>query len=287
MTDRPDGPRPGEPSWSTDETIVGRHPGVPAGKPRTGDGSTLRLPTPTAPPPSAQPQSGPPRSRRTPRLSRRAKLAIFIPLAIIVLLIGADRVAAAYAANRVASQIQGYGFPVKPGVSIEGFPFLTQVIGKHLDGVDISAPKFPAGPVTASIAVRASDISLNSGYSSGTIGQVTGTGLISFSSLANAADVAGAPGLKLSRAGPHKIKITVNLEILSASAIARVARTGPNSFSIRIVSTNGIPGNVLGPIRHFSVRIPKLPAGITVQSVNVTGKGVAARIAGSNIPFSN
>ena len=239
------------------------------------DGSTLALPSPSLPPPAGRPR----------RLSRKARAAIIIPLALLVLLVGVDRLAAAYAANQIATRIEGYGFPVKPGVTVEGFPFLTQVISRHFDGVDISAPSFPAGPVTASIEVRATGIALNPGYNSGTIAQVTGTGLISFSSLANMAGAAGAPGLTVSRAGPDAVKLTANLQVLTATAIARVKKIGRNEFSIRIVSANGIPLSLLGPIRHLTVRIPQLPRGLAVQTVSVTGQGVLVRIAGSNVRF--
>jgi LmeA-like phospholipid-binding len=225
--------------------------------------------------------------RQRRRLSRKAWAAIIIPLAIIALLIGVDRVAAAYAANQIATRIQGYGFPVKPGVDVEGFPFLTQVASRQLDGIVVTAPKFPLGPVTASVELRATGIALNPGYQSGTIAQVTGTGLIAFSSLASLAGVSSAPGLKISRAGPQTVKLTLNLQILSASAIARVTKTGPNEFTIRVISASGVPPSLLDPIRHLTVHIPNLPEGLAVQTVTVTDHGVLVRIAGKDVPFSS
>jgi len=225
--------------------------------------------------------------RQHRRISRKAWAAIIIPLAIIALLIGVDRVAAAYAANQIATKIQGYGFPVKPGVDVEGFPFLTQVASRQLDGIVVTAPKFPLGPVTASVELTATGIALNSGYQSGTIAQVNGTGLIAFSSLARLAGVSSAPGLKVSRAGPQTVRLTLNLQILSASAIARVTKTGPNEFTIRVISASGVPPSLLGPIRHFTVHIPNLPEGLAVQTVTVTDRGVLVRIAGRDVPFSS
>lgn len=229
------------------------------------------------------PYMAPPRQAR--RIRGKVWAMIIVPLVILGLLFGLDRAAAAYAANQIATKIQANGFPVKPGVSVEGFPFLTQVISRHLDGIEITAPSFPAGPVTASIDVQAKNIVLNSGYHSGTIAQVTGTGLIAFSSLTNLAQQQGAPGLKISRAGSHTVKLTANLQILAASAIARVKKTGRNEFSIRIISTSGIPLSALGPIRHLTVKIPKLPLGLVVQSVSVTTQGVVLGVTGSNISF--
>jgi tRNA A-37 threonylcarbamoyl transferase component Bud32 len=240
--------------------------------------------SPGSGPAGPEPPSPPGRTRR---LGRKAKAAIIIPLALLVLLVGVDRLAAAYAANQIATRIQKYGFPVKPGVTIEGFPFLTQIISKHLAGVDISAPNFPVGPVTASMQIQATGIALNSGYESGTIAHITGTGLITFSSLSRLAGVEGAPGLKISRDGAHKVKLTANLQILTATAVARVKKTGRNKFSISLISANGIPTSLLAPIRHLTVHIPKLPHGLAVQTVGVTAQGVVIRVTGSHVRFGN
>ncbi len=227
----------------------------------------------------------PPKRRR--RLSRKARVAIIIPLVLLAVLAGVDRLAATYAANQIATRIQKYGFPVKPGVTVEGFPFLTQVITRHLVGVDISAPNFPVGPVTASMQVHATGIALDSGYESGSIAHVTGTGLITFSSLSRLAGVEGAPGLEISKAGSHKVKLTANLQVLTATAVARVKKTGRDKFSIRVVSADGIPASLLGPIRHLVVRIPELPQGLAVQTVGVTVQGVVVQVAGSHVRFGN
>jgi len=105
---------------------------------------------------------------------------------IVILLVAADFVAKAVAQNVAASQIQKQGFPKKPSVKIEGFPFLTQVASRDLHQVRLSASDVPEGPVeiTAVNAV-ANNIHLNSGFNSGTIGQVSGTVLISFGSLSS------------------------------------------------------------------------------------------------------
>jgi len=240
------------------------------------DGSTLRLPTPPVPPPPS-----------TRRGYRRAVIILIIVLALVAILIGLDRAAAAYAENRVANQITSYGFPKKPSVTIEGFPFLTQVISKHIDAVDVSARRFHAGPVTASINIKAAGISLNSGYSSGTIASITGTGLIAFSNLASVAGAAGAPGLKISAAGSHEVKLTANLEVVSATAHARIIKTGPDTFTIHVVSAGGLPLSLLGPVQNLSVHIPSLPLGLHVKNVAVTAKGVVVQVAAHHVPFSH
>lgn len=85
-------------------------------------------------------------------MGRALLILLIVVLLLLGLLFGLDRAAAGYAAGRIAAKFQAAGFPVKPQVSIEGFPFLTQVISGHLDGIDVVAPRFPAGPVTARAA---------------------------------------------------------------------------------------------------------------------------------------
>jgi hypothetical protein len=238
------------------------------------DGSTQRLPAPPVPP-----------QRSARRGYRRAVIILIIVLVLAAILTGLDRAAAAYAENRVANQITSYGFPAKPSVTIEGFPFLTQVISKHIDAVDISARKFDAGPVTASISAKATGISLRSGYSRGTIASINGTGLIAFSDLARVASARGAPGLKLSAAGPHEVKLKADLDIVSATGLARILKTGQDRFTIHVISAGGIPLSLLGPVQNLSIQIPSLPLGLHVKDVNVTAEGVAVQVTAHHVPF--
>ncbi len=219
------------------------------------------------------------------RRGRKVLILIIVLLVILGLLVGLDRVAAAYTANRIATTLQNDGFPVKPNVSVEGFPFLTQLITRHLHGVEVTAPKVPVGPVTASIDVQAKNIALNSGYQSGTIAQVTGTGLISFASLAGLSALAAVPGLKISSDGPHMVKLSANLQVFAASAVARVKQTARNEISLRIISSSGVPASLLAPISNLILQIPALPLGLTVQSVHVTPQGVVIGIGGNNVSF--
>jgi hypothetical protein len=221
-----------------------------------------------------------------PRRRGRKVLILIIALLVIVgLLIGLDRAAAAYTANRIATTLQNEGFPVRPNVSVEGFPFLTQLISRHLQGVEVTATRYPIGSVTASIHVHAQDITLDSGYQSGTMAQVTGTGLIPFASLARLSALAAVPGLHISSDGPHMVKLSANLQVLTASAIARVKQTARNEISLRIVSSSGVPAALLAPIRDLVLQIPALPLGLTVQSVRVSPRGVVIGVAGSNVKF--
>src|SRR6202044_160282 len=98
-------------------------------------------------------------SRR--RRTRRWLIALGV---VIVLLVGADFAARAVAEQVAATQFQKQGnLPVKPDVTIEGFPFLTQVAAKDLSDVKVAISNLPEGPVTfSSINATATGIKLNS-----------------------------------------------------------------------------------------------------------------------------
>ena len=73
-----------------------------------------------------------------PKRSAGRKALIWI-IAVVVVLVGLDFGAKAFAESEAASQIQKQGFPKKPDVSIAGFPFLTHVNTLNCRQVTISS----------------------------------------------------------------------------------------------------------------------------------------------------
>jgi DUF2993 family protein len=234
---------------------------------------TLSLPSPEAPQ-GASPQ-------RPRRRHRGLWITLGSLITLLVLLVVLDRVALAYANNQAAQQIQSQGFPTKPDVSIEGFPFLTQVLARNLKNVHITADNVKEGPVTLSLVVDATDVRLDPGFQSGTITHISGTGLIGFSSLASAAGVSSG-GLSFQAAGGDQVQISLNgLQV----ATATIQQTGPHTFTVHISGSGGLLGSVL-PATSFSVQVPRLPYGISIQSVKVTSQGVLIHVTGSDIKFT-
>jgi hypothetical protein len=218
---------------------------------------------------------------RRRRGRRGLTITAIVVVVVLILLVIADRAAAAYAENRVAAQIKTSGFPVKPKVTIGGFPFLTQVAAHDLQNVTISASNVPEGPLDiASVNATLHGVHINSSFNGGTIDQLNGTALITFAGLSQAAGV--GDGIALSDAGHNQVKANVNLGFLSGTAIFQVSRTSGNQINIRVVSAGGLPTSALGSLQNFNIAVPKLPAGMTIQSVSVTGQGVLINLAGSH-----
>jgi hypothetical protein len=100
--------------------------------------------------------------QRWKQLGRGRKWLIWI-VVIVVVLVGLDFGAKAFAENKIASQIQSHGFAAKPSVSIAGFPFLAQVATRDIHQITISSSNIKAGPVTVtSLTVVADSVKVNS-----------------------------------------------------------------------------------------------------------------------------
>jgi len=249
---------------------------------------------PTRPLPEWWERTGPQEPAPTGRRRRRRGplIALITVLVILVLLVVSDFVAKAYTENRMASQVQSsLGLSGKPKVTIEGFPFWTQLIARDFKTVNIAASN---EGITASDAGSGllEIASLNGtlhgmhihGANSATVDQFNATALITFTALANAGGI--PQGIALTSNGPNQIKATVSLGPLSASATAQITQTGPNEINVHVTDFGGIPTSVLGSLANFNITLPKLPAGVTIQSVSVTQQGIQITAVGHNTVLS-
>jgi LmeA-like phospholipid-binding len=249
---------------------------------------------PTQPLPqwNQQGTQGPPPFVVPPRRRRGPRIALITVLVIIVLLVIADFGVKAYTENQMASQVQSsLGLSGKPKVTIQGFPFLTQLAARDFKTVNVTASNETINVNSVGSGVL-KIASLNAtlhgmhihGFNSATIDQFNATALITFTALGN---VGGIPsGVTLTDNGPNQIKATISLGPFSDSATAQVTQTGPNQINVKVIDAGGIPASALGNLADFNVTIPKLPAGVTITSVSVTQQGVQITAAGRNTTFS-
>jgi len=238
----------------------------------------------------------PGRSRAAGR--RRGRRWLIALIVLVALLVGLDFAARAVAEQEAATQIQQQAsLAAKPDVTIDGFPFLTQVAARKFDHINIGISDLKAGPVTInSINANATDVRLSSyNFQSGTIGQVQGTLLMNFTSVANTLTTEIGPlgslldgaGLTVSDAGPDEIRASLNLVVTSGSATWRVTRVSADELNITLLSSSGVPSSVLSSMQNVNIPIPKLPLGLSIDSVSVTPAGVVGTISGSNVPFGS
>jgi hypothetical protein len=222
-------------------------------------------------------------------------IALITVIVLLVLLVVSDRVANAYAENQMASQLQSsLGLSGKPDVTIHGFPFWTQLIAHDFKNVTVTASNETINSASAgggALEIASLNATLHGLHfqsfssNSATVDQFNATALITFTALGN---IGGVPqGVTLTQAGPNQVKVTLNLPILgNVSATAQVTQSGPNQIHVQVTNLGGIPADALGNFGNFTITIPKLPAGVTIQSVSVTQQGVMVTIAGTNTTLS-
>lgn len=232
-----------------------------------------------------------PGAGRPPRRRRRGAgwIALLVVVAVLaVLFVVGDQIARAYAQNTIASRIQSSsGMSVKPSVTIEGFPFLTQLAAHDLRTIDLSASNVQAGKFDiTSIKAKATGVHLNSGFNSATVDQINGTALISFASLENALGVQGVATISADPAdGPNAVKLSAGI---IGTITGKVEQTGPNEVTIQMGSMTGLASLLGGaaPVQTQTIQIPKLPAGLVVRSVSVTDQGIVATASAQHTTLS-
>ncbi|MEU1497589.1 DUF2993 domain-containing protein [Streptomyces sp. NPDC005732] len=245
--------------------------------------------------------------------------ALRIILVVTVILGGlfviADRVAVGFAEDKAADRIKSSeGLATTPDVSIEGFPFLTQVAGGELDDVKIGIKDFEASAEggkgtaggTATIRIDALDaemhgVRFNGDYSSATANSASGSATVSYAELLKAAKsqpTAVAPGVTaqvvgLSDGGNGKIKVEVTATVLGTklpqpvSVLSSVAVVGGDTVRVH---ADGLPklgvdlaeGRIRS-ITDFEQKIDGLPGGIELDKVEAATDGVDISVKGSDV----
>jgi hypothetical protein len=234
--------------------------------------------------PGNQGYQGPPA-----RVRRRHRRWPWITLLVIVLvLVGGDRAANAYAENQMASQVQSsLALSGKPNVTIQGFPFLTQVAARTFNTVDVNASNETAGAggqlEIASLTATLHGMHIH-GTNSATVDQFNASALVTFTALAHAGGI--PQGITLAPAGPNELKATVDILGFSSDATAKVTQVGSNKINVKITDFGGVPADVLGSLTDFTFSIPKLPAGVKIQSISVTQQGLRVTATGQNTTLS-
>src|SRR6266496_723166 len=222
-------------------------------------------------------------------MRRRRRRWPWITLLVIVLvLVVGDRAANAYAEDQMASQVQSsLALSGKPHVTIQGFPFLTQVAARTFNTVDVNASNETAGPggqlEIASLTATLHGMHIH-GTNSATVDQFTASALVTFTALAHAGGI--PQGITLASDGGNQIKATVDILGFSSDATAKVTQVGDDKINVKITDFGGVPADVLGSLTDFTFSIPKLPAGVKIQSVNVTQQGLRITATGQNTTLS-
>ena len=234
--------------------------------------------------PAAQGYQGPPaRARR-----RRRRWPWITLIVIVLVLVLGDRAANAYTEDRMASQMQSsLALSGKPDVTIQGFPFLTQLAARNFKTVDVNASNETAGPggqlEIANLTATLHGMHIH-GTNSATVDQFTASALVTFTALAHAGGI--PQGIKLSADGPNQIKATVDILGFSSDATVKITQVGGDKINVKVTDFGRLPAGVLGNLVNFNISIPKLPAGVTIKDISITQQGLKITAAGTNTTLS-
>ncbi|MFG3281936.1 DUF2993 domain-containing protein [Streptomyces sp. NPDC048111] len=200
------------------------------------------------PPPPRRRADGNRRTRRGRRrrsslvaaVPRTAKLLIALSVGAGFLVLG-DRCAAMYAEKKAEQTLKSeLHLEAAPEVDIHGFPFLTQVLDKRLERVDVTVPHVPADRVSlAKVQASAHDIELTGDLPSdirgAVIDRLNGQVALSFDDMNREL---AASQVKFSRRSANSVgadgKLTIAGQELRVSAEAQLRLVGDRGLSTDI-----------------------------------------------------
>jgi hypothetical protein len=219
------------------------------------------------------------------------KLAIIL-VAVLVLLVGADRIGVYVAERTVADTVQSsQHLRQRPSVDIAGFPFLTQLLDRDLDEVTITVRDLPLGDAANAIRVswiRAvmDDVKINFSVRRAVVGRGTATALITY------AELSRYLGVTVRYAGAGKVRAAESVTVAGRRFDLGVTATpqlvdGALAFGGRATeSGSGVPVSVLARVADrlgARIDLSRIPFGLDLQSLSADGVGITVRLAGRNI----
>lgn len=254
----------------------------------------------------------------TARPKRRRGRGLLITLIVLLIIIGgllfaADRVGRSYAeriiSDKVSDQVTNQkATSEKPDVTIEGFPFLTQVMHGRYDEIKIELADF-TGPADQAgdkkiklplLDIRAKDVqaSIDTLRSGGNIvaGTVTGTGTIDYKQLIA---LINQPGLTLTEKDG---KLTGSAEVPALGQKFKVTGVAKLSVSNGVVHVGfddvdspdlpnlpGIKAIIAGYAKNLGLdlQVPALPLKLKVQQISAKPDGLQFTAGASNVTLNS
>ena len=227
-------------------------------------------------------------------------MLIFL-VVVALLLVAADRIGVAVAERKVASKVQSsQNLANRPSVTIEGFPFLTQVIRNHYHAVRLTAKDLTVGTGNdriqiSALAARLTGVRATGDYSGVTAQSVQGTATVSYQQLSQVVGVSlGYAGAGSDGAGRVQAARTVSAfgksVTATVSASVNVSDGDQLKFSaVKVgVSDAGVslPQQVTDQLTSIFAKqlsLHGLPFQLRVTSLVAGPTGVAVSAAASNV----
>lgn len=230
------------------------------------------------------------------RRRRRWPLRLAITVLVLVgLLVAVDRISVAVAEAAVAQTVQNsQHLANKPSVSIDGFPFLTQLASGHYDKIELSDDDLTVGRSRrtvklAHLLVTLHDVHVARDFRSGTAGSGTADAKMSYQ------DLSQTLGTRLTYAGAGRVRASASVNVGGQSvsgAVTATPRLAGNALEFAdphvAVSGADVPAAVSSALAGvFGAPIPldNLPYLLTVRSLSANQHGVSFTLTAQQLTF--
>ncbi|MEU7378819.1 MULTISPECIES: DUF2993 domain-containing protein [unclassified Streptomyces] len=240
---------------------------------------------------------------------RALRVLLVVVVVLGVLFVVVDRVAVHFAEGQAADRLRTTeNLASTPDVSIEGFPFLTQVAGGEFKDVRVGIKDYEAATGNGGQRIRIADIEadmrgvrFSGDYSSATAATATGTATIAYDELLKAAKSKPTPVLPgvtahvvgLSDGGAGKVKVDVEVDAgalgikqtfsVLSSVTVRGKKVEVSADDLPVVGGLRLPESRVRAITDFQQAIERLPGEVRLDSVRAAKDGVEITVKGSDV----
>jgi hypothetical protein len=222
----------------------------------------------------------------------RKLLVVLIVLGLA--LVGADRVAAKIATDEAEQRLAAEGI-AEPSVTVAGFPFLTQLLSRRFDEVELRSPAVRTDAGRAEdITATGSDVRAPRGGQV-VVGRLTARGTIPYAEVLRRAD---QPGLSLTGADGGDVRLTRDVTLqgrtFSVRALGRVEASGSRirlvPSRLRLEGGEAVDGSLETLLAgQLAVEYPVtgLPDGVRVERVTAGADGFVVDVGGEDLALSS
>ena len=233
-----------------------------------------------------------PTRRRRRHWGRRL---LVLALVLAGLLVAADRVSLAVADTAAGVTLQrSQGLAARPDVSIDGFPFLTQLVAGSFDTIHVTAKNLTVGRAGVALRIASLEVTLHHvhvarDFRSARSEFSTATALVTY------ADLSRTLGVALGYAGAGRVQATTTVSVaglpVTGTATSGVQlAAGSLAFTDPTVTVDGIavPPQVTSyftTVFRTSIPLGGLPFGVHVDSVQASAAGITVTLSAAGLTF--
>ena len=238
---------------------------------------------------------------------RALRVSLIALVVLVGLAVGADRLGLHLAEDKAAEQLRdrmeaqkSVRGSVDTSVSIDGFPFLTQLVSHDFDDVSLEFMGLTARTNDKDVRIskvnlHGSDVHTNGDFSSVRIERAKGRAFLSYDDLSG---IVGG-GTRVSWAGkdePDKVRVTKEIPLVGELTVTSSAAVKDrHSLRLNADEIDGDIGGIAKKVVEGVVRerfdrdwaFEELPKEITFDEVRPTASGLVIELSGKDVRFGD